>query len=495
LTEIIKGNMFVIYISSLFASGLTFVFWILASNWTNPESIGTVSVITTFSLILVSISSIEISQGMRRYVSKAAAENKWSQVKEQTASTLIFSIISSTGILLVANNPFLDIFEIIGIDKQYVPIIIMVVFSVGIQQISSSVLVSTLKSKWLFIPTVISYSIRIPLLFIFLMIFEDQTSVAWSYSLSFLIIAISVLFIVLIFLKRKEGIFIHDIKNNLSLMLKASFPRWIPTVINVVGTQVGLLAVFSIKGNAEGGLFYIPFAVFNVLMLFASSINSVNLTVFSSVKNSKQNAEMLQKTLKITFLVTLPIAGVMFFYASSIMEIFGKEFIVSSSTLGIFILSFPLVLISEGIFHLLYAKAEDKKILLLGLFGTIPRLILYSILVPEFGGAGAATSIVIGSIFQMSLTLWYIKKIELKLPFKQFIIISIIPFVIGYGIDQINIGIIGSVLVFVLSYVVLLRLHIIKENEIEMIFSIIFKNKSTQISKKLCFNLKKIHLM
>ena len=60
--------------------------------------------------------------------------------------------------MLVANNPFLDIFEIIGIDKQYVPIIIMMVFSVGIQQISSSVLVSALKSKWLFIPTVISYS-------------------------------------------------------------------------------------------------------------------------------------------------------------------------------------------------------------------------------------------------------------------------------------------------------------------------------------------------
>jgi stage V sporulation protein B len=487
--------MFWVYISSIIASGLTFVFWILVSNITGPGSIGTISAIASFSLILVSFSSIEISQGMKRFISKDAAEGKWSEFKEKTTSSLIFSVLSSGGILIIAINPFLDIFEIIGIDKQFIPIVIIMVFSVGIQQISSSVLVSALKSKWLFVPTVTSYFVRIPLLFFFLMIFEAQVSVAWAYSLSFLTIMILILVIVIIFLKSKEGLFINNTKNNLSLILKASFSRWIPTIISVLGTNIGILVVFSIKGTVEGGLYYIPLAIFNVLMLFASSVNSVNHTVFSSMDDSKQREQILQKTLKISFLGTLPIAGVMFFYASSIMAIFGQEFLVSSNTLGVFITSFPLVLISEGIFFLLYARGEDKKILLLGLFGTVPKLILYFILVPEFGGLGAALSVVIGTAFQLGLTIWYLQKFKIKLPYLQYFIISIIPFIIGYGILQLNIGIIGSVLVFILSYVVLLRLHIINENEIEIILSMIFKNKSAQISKKLCLNLKKIHLI
>jgi O-antigen/teichoic acid export membrane protein len=230
-------------------------------------------------------------------------------------------------------------------------------------------------------------------------------------------------------------------------------------------------------------------------MLFASSINSVNHTVFSSMEDSKHREQMLQKTLKISFLGTLPIAGVMFFYASSLMEVFGKEFIVSTSTLGVFIVSFPLVLISEGVFFLLYARGENKKILLLGLFGTIPRLILYFILVPEFGGLGASLSLVIGTGFQVALTVWYLQKIKIKLPYIQYFMISVIPFIIGYGLQQISLGIVGSGVIFVLSYIVLLRLHIIKEIEIEMIFNVFFRDRSIQISKKLCVNLKKIHLM
>lgn len=487
--------MFWVYISSIIASGLTFVFWILVSNITGPGSIGTISAIASFSLILVSFSSIEISQGMKRFISKDAAEGKWSEFKEKTTSSLIFSFLSSGGILIIAVNPFLDIFEIIGIDKQFVPIVIIMVFSVGIQQISSSVLVSALKSKWLFIPTTISYFIRIPLLFFFLIILEPEASVAWSYSLSFLAITIIIFIIVLVFLKTKEDSFINNTKSNLSLILKASFPRWLPTVISVIGTNIGILVVVSIKGTAEGGLYYIPLAVFNVLLLFAGSINSVNHTIFSSIEDPKQREQILQKTLKISFLGTLPIAGVMFFYASSIMEIFGQQFIVSSNILSVFIMSFPLVLVADGIFFLLYARGEDKKILLLGLFGTIPKMIVYFILIPEFGGLGAALSMVIGTGFQVGLTIWYLQKFKIKLPYLQYGIISIIPFVIGYGFQQLNIGIIGSVLVFVLSYVVLLRLQIIREEEIKMITSIVFQNKSDQISKKICSNLKKIYLM
>ena len=495
MSEKIKKNMFWLWVSSLSSSGSTFIFWVIASNIAGPGSIGLVSAISSFSIILFTISHLEISQGLKRHISKAAAENHWPQFKQQTTSALIFSLLTSTLILAFVYNPFFDIFEIVGIDKQFVPIVIMIIFTVGIQSITTTVLVSSFNSKWVFIPTVVSYGSRIPLLFLFLLFFQNEISIVWSYSLTFLVLSILLLGIILLFLKKKEGVFISNTKNNLSIILKASIPKWIPTIIGVLGMQIGVLAVFSIKGTVEGGLYYIPLSLFTVLLLFAASINNVNFSVFSGMKEKIDREKILQKTLKLSFLVTLPIGSVIFFNTSLIMQIFGKGFESSSEILGIFVLSFPLVLISDSIFYLLYARAKDKEVLLLGLFATVPRLILYFILVPEFGGIGAASSIVVGTGFQVALTFWYLHKMKIKLPLLEFTVISIIPFAIGYAIQQTNIGILGSFVGLILTYIILLRLHIIKEQDIGMVVNMIFKNKSSTITEKICSNLKKIYLM
>ena len=75
MSDKIKKNMFWLWVSSLSSSGSTFIFWIIASNITGPGSIGLVSAISSFSMILFTISHLEINQGLKRYISKAAAEN------------------------------------------------------------------------------------------------------------------------------------------------------------------------------------------------------------------------------------------------------------------------------------------------------------------------------------------------------------------------------------------------------------------------------------
>ena len=314
--------------------------------------------------------------------------------------------------------------------------------------------------------------------------------------MSYIVISGLLLVITINHLRKIQGPFFYETKKNLRMIIHGSFSRWIPQIVGVLGSQLSVLAVFSLKGASESGLFYIPFAIFNVLFLVSGAINQVSHPVLSGIKESELQTQFLKKALKMTFLGTMPFAAIMFFHAKSILSIFGTEFSGSDEILSILLYSFPIAIITEGVYFFFFARGNYKNVLILGLISNIPRIILYVILVPEYGGIGGAIAFVIGTGFQLIFTVVLLEKEKIRLEYLMFIVISIIPFLLGYLIKFLAFGFIGAILLFIFSLIIYLRIKAIHEEDIENMFAIIMqKEKATKMKNGLVRKLKRIYII
>jgi len=497
MKESIKGNILSVYFSSLIPAALTFLFWVLAANLTNSETIGIVATITSFTMILGAISNFDVAVGMKRLLGKSIAEKDFPTFKRIASTSSVFVLFTSICILAILLNPFFDFLNLTGIEKKFIPIIITIVIGNALQQVFRQTLISSLKSHLILIPATISSITRFPILFAFFALFYDPVlSVAISYSVFYALICAALFGIVFFNLRRINAPFFHRTRNNLSLIIHASLPRWFPQIIHVVGSQIGILAIFSLQGPAEAGFYYIPFAIFNVLFLVTGAVNQVSYPVLSGIVELEKQKHFLRRTLKLAFLGTLPFSAIMFFYAGPILSIFGKEFSAASDVLFILLASFPIAIIAEGVYFLFYARGEYRTILFLGLSGNVPRIILYFILVPLYGASGGALAFVIGTIAQTILTIIFMEKIKIRLQYPTFVIVSIIPFALGFLFEYSKIGLMGAIPIFIFSFLLYLRLGILKEKDLIDILKTLFPSEGSDIKiDKFIQRLKRFNLM
>jgi O-antigen/teichoic acid export membrane protein len=496
MTESVSRNMFSVYITSVVPAGLTYIFWLIVANQTSPEIIGIVVALGSFSMVLSSFAGFEISIGMKRFLGIAYAEKKHSEFKQIVFVSSLFVIISSLLILVIALNPFFNILDLVGIDSKFTPIIITIVIGNGLVNIFVNALISSLRSDSLVIPYLVSSFGRFPVLFGLFYLFEkSEMSVAWAYSSHYLILAVIMMIVTVTFLRKgKESIFTNFSKH-LKIILEGSLPKYIPQLVASLQTQFSILTIFAMKGPIETGVYYISFAIFAIISMIPSAINGVSHPVMSGMDETSQ-AVFLRRTLKIGFILTMPIAAIATFYSEPILSIFGDDFTVSTEIVLILLVSLPMAIIMDGCYYYLYARGDYKKILYLGFTINISRIIFYFILVPEFGGIGAAISYVIGSILQLGLTLFLVKNAKINLEIKKYMIISSIPFGIAIVVDYLQIEIISAILIVILSFIVYARLRLFNEEDLESGLRIILPNNKVEPTKiKIITYLKKMYLM
>lgn len=497
MSDSIGKNVFYIYIASILASGSTFIFWIIASNFTNSEVIGKVATVASFCMVLGVLSNFDLAIGMKRFLGKAVAEKDWLKFKQISSISTLFGFSTSIGILLIVLNPFVDILGMIGIEKQFIPVIIMIVLGNDLLHMFIGTLVSAMKSKSIILPSWIGTLSRFPLLlFLLFMVEKSELNVALAYSSFYLISGILLFVTIMGFYKKISGTYFYNVKNNLKLVIHGSLPRWIPQIITTLGAQISILIIFVVKGPSESGLFYIPFGIFMVLFLVSSAINQVSHPVLSGMENAESRRDYLKRTLKLAFLGSIPLAAIIFFYSREVLSIFGPEYVASNEILVILILSFPAMILVEGVYYLFYARGYYKNVLFLGLLGNIPRIILYIILVPSYGGVGAAIAFIVGTFLQLILTIILVEKMNIRLQYLTFLAISIIPFVIGYSLQILNIELLGIVILLLLSFAIYIKLKILNEDDILSFLKVFLPTKkAVHRQKQIVIILKQLRLL
>jgi O-antigen/teichoic acid export membrane protein len=476
MDPIASKNIWHASVSIIIPSIFTYMFWFLCARLGGAEPVGVASSIASLVIIVSTIVGLDMSLGMKRMMGLAISSGDISEFKQILVSTVIFItliiIVSSTLILI----PEFGILDAVGVDKQYALIIVAMIFAQSFQYIFIEAIIASLQSKKLLMPFLLGSLARFPILFAIFFILD-------SFTMEIVIAFSSLLFITSfcfgIYLirfmnqskRRPVGNFYFYVKK----VLRAGLASWIPHTLNVAGYWLGIIAVFSSDGASEGGKFYIAVGIFTVTLFVVIGITKVIHAQIPSIRNEKEQIQFLVYYISIAFISTMPFAAPLFLFSSDYLELIGEEFRSAATSVSIFIISIPFVIVSEIIYYFVYGRGDHRAVLYLGLTGNIPRIVLYFILSPLFGINGAAVSFLIGSILQFGASLKFMDRYHVNFNLRKYLAWTLVPIGIGIPMWIANINfVISTAIIIAVSFLLYIKYRLITDSEAHDIIYAVF---------------------
>jgi O-antigen/teichoic acid export membrane protein len=405
---------------------------------------------------------------MKRSLGIAISSGDIGRFKQILTSTIVFvSIIVIISIVLIV-IPNLGILEMLRIDRQYTWIVIAMIVAQPFQFIFAEVLVSARRSKYLVMPFLLGSLSRFPILFGVSYLFETptmETIIAYS-STIFISSAFFAVYSIKIFRGSKVRA-TEKIYSNIKHILNASLSSWIPNTLNIFGYLFGIITVFSSVGAAEGGKLYIVMGIFIIILFIVTGINRVTHSLVAGIDKDKQQTTYLSYSIDLAFIFTMPIATPLLFFGNEFLGLMSKEFSSAAIAMSIFMVSLPMVIISEMVYYFVYGRGDQKSVLFLGLTGNIPRVLLYFLLSPILGSNGAALAFLVGSVTQFVLSINVGNKHSISMQFRKYIILTTIPLTIGFLTWLVNINfVISTIIIFIGSFIFYIKLHMFTDTEL-----------------------------
>jgi len=472
------GNVtFFLFLDTISWLGLGYVFWIVVSRFLGASITGETSSSITMAVLLATIFTFGISVGSQRFLGKAFAEKQEEHFREITKFTLLFTIgcISIASILFVIfQEIIIDVFKI---SSEMTLVIVILSFTYALWMALNGFLISSRKTKELFIIHLISNVIRFLSLIPIIIFVGSSEGIIFSYLTFFL----SATILLLVSSRRNifgasinKGILIFSDKKEL---LSASITAWIPYTINLVGTQTGVLFIFSVSGAAPAGIYYMAFGIFLALSAFPTSIVYVLFPILSGMKDEKEN--LLWKAMNASFYIVIPLAVAIAIFPAPLLSIFGEDFISGTTIMSILAITVLIIPVSGSIGVLAFAYGRYRQVLLIGIIPNVAKIILFFVLVSEYSGIGIAASIFIAALIELVIALLLNKKNKYKLPSKKLLVLLTIPILIGLITFVANIDTLASILIVIIaSYIIIPRIGIIKYSDIDEILDSIFDDSS-----------------
>jgi O-antigen/teichoic acid export membrane protein len=250
-------------------------------------------------------------------------------------------------------------------------------------------------------------------------------------------------------------------------ILMSSMASWIPLLVTTIGAQLGTVVVFGSQGSNQAGVYFIALTIVNGITGVMYSLFTIGLPALSGMQDGRKR--FTWHTIRLSVLLSLPFSSSLIFYSKEIMQLIGQDYSQGALSLQILLLSMLPTAILTGVNALAYSYGNYRQVLMIGLATSIPRTMLYFVLVPTFSSTGAAISYTIGAVVGFILSVIIAKKsIGMLIFWKDLVLTLVIPTVIAFifgNIFHINyvMGIIGTL---VISYLVLLLLRVLRRSDV-----------------------------
>jgi O-antigen/teichoic acid export membrane protein len=442
----------------------------MAAKLIGAEAIGIASAIAAFVDIISTIIIMDMSYGMKRSLGLAISAGDYGSFKHVVTATVLFVSITITTSLIILFWPSINILSMVGLDPQFAWIVIVMIPFLSFRYIFTEVLIAALKSDNLILPFLIGSISRFPIFFAILYFFEAPIlGTVIGYFSMIVISSVSFVFYSIKIFKGKSpsSPSTSNFFQIIRVLLKASIVSWFPRVINVLGYQLNILTTLLIVGAKDAGVFYLSMGILVVIQFIVTGITKVTHSLVGSMKTEEEQISFLAYTTKIAYMFTMPICVPLVFFSHDYLELIGTEFSSISSVLTILMISMPMLILSEMIFYFFYGRGDHKSVLLLGLIGNIPRIILYFILPAVLGPNGTAIAWLIGSITQTSAAIWIAKQQSISLEYTKYVLLTAIPFVIGSITFFLSLYFFISTFVIIFgSFLLYVKLHYFTETDL-----------------------------
>ena len=466
--HIVREGAAYIYIHFAASMIAGYVFWIILSQITTTETIGSFSAIIALSDILTSIAIIGMPDAVQRFLGKTFSEHKFRDSGVYIRASLLFLSLGilASSLLLISADWF---YKSAKIDPSLIPVIILALSSSAIYIVLNSIIIATLKTRILPIIVVISSAAKIALSIILVLAGGGVLGLTLGYivfgnSLSSIVLGVVIIRFLRSMPKKALETKINFVFASKSLLI-AGAASWTPTLIATIGYQLGTIVLYGFQGSSEAGIYFITLTIVNGIALGMSSLLVIALPVLSSMHDGRKR--FTWQMIRLSSLISIPFSTSLIFYSEDILKLLGQDYVEGTWSLQILLMStFPLVIVN-GVDTLVYAYGNYRKSLAINLSLNIPRIILYFVLVPFYGVTGAAVSYTLGTLIAFAFSVAIARKIRMVLFWKDLASVLIIPISIAFSLYILHVNyIIGIFATTITSYLVLLKIGVLTRSDI-----------------------------
>ncbi len=238
----------------------------------------------------------------------------------------------------------------------------------------------------------------------------------------FVIISIISFVLLWFFLKKHKTISEDYKKDTFKEIIKYSLPITLSTVSLYLLSSIDIFFLKYFYGDNYVAYYSVAIKIISIISV---AINALSLSVATDIAyNFKNNnfsilKTILNKTAKIIFYFSFALTILILMFSNSILNVFGKEYLISKEILIILLLGNLIMAISGNTYIYLLMTNKGKILGRLIFISVLINVILNFILIPKYCLYGAAISSVIALLFWNFMgSLYVYKKDRINILFK-----------------------------------------------------------------------------
>jgi len=463
-----------------FLSGV--LLWFVLTRITSSEVIGTSSTVISLATIFTIVATIGIPEGAIRFLSKSFHEKnlvKASMFLKSSLFLICIGVIAST-ILLWLLKDQISVFQS---DPDLLIFGIIIFSSSALGQLFYSTILGTLKTKGSSMILIIASCIRTAVVIILVLAHLEAIGILIGYAFSEVLACILLAIAINRILKREANCE-SDIKLDrpLKTVVTASVPYWIPRLISVLGgANLGTVVVFGVNGSTEAASYFLANAIVNAIVATITPLYGMSYPALSAMSDGRKR--LAWRIIKISTIISAPLSLSAWFYSSAIIDVLGQNYAEASMFLRILLITIIPGSVTTMVIQLSYAYGNHRQVLYLGLASSIPRTLLYFIIVPSFGGTGAAASFLMGSMISFVLSLIIARKIGLIIHWRELGLITTISLLSALIFSYFEINfVLGIISTIIVSLFASLRFKILTKSEVDEMINVLPAGMATRLN-------------
>jgi len=398
LNRVIRGS-FWLYVSGIVANLLGYAYWLMASSFVPPSTIGEASALVGVVSLISVIVSLGISSGATRLFGKVLGQ----PVSKPLLSSWFSSSLMVTIVLYVsATIATILVGPLFGVTQLQLPFVMSMIMLSAFPQIANPLYNATLRTGVIALSSILSASSRLVLGLVLLYLGTGFVGIMLAF-----IIAYVVQHIVLATALRRSIAAAKPSLAQAKESVRQGLPAYIPSLVSTAGSWLGVLGIYAISGPADAGTYYIAFTIASVVYSLPLTLLGLMFPVLSGMEDGRKRASA--RAIRLTSAIIAPLAGIVIAYPYVPLSMMGSSYVASSLALQLLAVGCFAAPIASGFNSLIYAYGKYRFVTTLGLATNIPRVLLYAPLVALWGDSGAAISYILGYAFALA-AVWFMSR-------------------------------------------------------------------------------------
>ena len=377
------------------------------------EANGIFSTFFTILSIFVVFTVLGMDTFLLKKIAQFNSKKKWAELKEvyKKALTLVLFI----SVLIAAILYFLYSFGFLGFyeHNSLFPYIVLVLLPFSVLHINAESFRAVKNIKlFSFFKNFSIYGLASIALF-----FLNDTSRKLgvnAFIISVIILALLSFILWRKHLDKKESVLQE--KASFSIIIKASFPMFLSGSLFLLMSWVDILMLGHFNSQTDVGVYTITLklaALCTLILFAANTILGPKISELYHNNQIQQLAKTVQNTARYTFLLSVPIFGVILLFSDYLLELFGSEFNNKLATETLIILSVGQMtnVFFGAVIYILDMTGKQTISRNILLFTAFINIALNWYLIPIYGIKGAAIATAISILFWNIIGIIYVKKI------------------------------------------------------------------------------------